>query len=315
MLAWLASFLWFQLKALLTVAWEEARGRRYLLRALATTIPVALAVYVFAACNARWGRFPPLARTLPSATVVLLSWRRAPNLNLLVMLAARAPFVECVLVSNNNPAVRIADHVTFRDRKIRLRDQPQETMAGSRFPFALSHPAQRFIFIDDDVFFTPRQLTLLYQAMVARPDVPHGFRGALVVEPDDPSPSEQTIVCDQEVQYLFGAYLCTRAIVERYISLSSSIGIVDHEKLRAGCDLILSMAGASAPIVHAIGPVVECATSYLVGVSLSASLQTFVAERRSIVERLWLQRPDLKPVRGMDRKLSLLEPPLAVRLR
>ena len=314
MLGWLGSFLHFQLEPVLAAGrLERWYGRQHLKRLL-VDVPTAAYLPLRAAVKARFGRFPPIDGSLPKATVVLLSWRRAPNLNLLATLAARAPYVERVVVSNNNPRVRIADHLVVRSPKLILIDQPRETPPGIRVPLALQYPGELFIFLDDDVFPTPHQLTRLYSALVRQPEVPHGYAGLRHLPLSDTSPAFKQGDWNTEVQMLFRLYLCSRAVLERYLELAERLGIV-HAEFGNGEDILLSFSGAGRPRIHAIGHVLRCATSDLPGVAISATVPEFVAERQRLTRRLLDLRPDLRTVPDPEWRWDLLEPAFSRRVR
>jgi hypothetical protein len=313
-LRWLVSFVGFQLGPVVAAARREHRSRRRYLTRLLVRLPTAVYLSLLAAAKARFGRFPAIGGPTPKATVVLLSWRRAPNLNLLATLTTRAPYVERVIVSNNNPRVRIADHVVVRSPKLILIDQPKETQPGIRVPLALQYPGDLFIFLDDDVFPTPRQLTRLYAALVRQPEVPHGYVGLRHLPLSDTSAVFKHGDWDVEVQMLFRLYLCSRAVLERYVELAETLGVV-HAEFGNGEDIILSFSGAGRPRIHAIGHVLCCATSDLPGVAISATAPEFIRERQRLTRRLLELRPDLRTVPGAEWRYDFLQPVFSLRVR
>ena len=314
-MSWLLSFLRFQVKPVLDAARQDSRrSRRRALTRLLVGVPTTVYLSLLAAGKARFGRFPAVDRLAPRATVVLLSWRRAPNLNLLATLAIRAPFVERVVVSNNSPRVRIADHVACRSPKLILIDQPEDTPPGIRVPLALRYPGDLFIFLDDDVFPTPRQLTRLYTALARQPEVPHGYVGLRHLPLSDTSPVFKYGDWDTEVQMLFRLYLCSRAVLERYMQLAETLGIV-HAEFGNGEDILLSFSGAGRPRIHAIGHVLCCTTSDLPGVAISATSPQFVLQRQQLTRRLLALRPDLRTVAAPEWRYDFLQPPFSRRVR
>ena len=92
------------------------------------------------------------ARGSERLTVILLSWKRIHNIAPMVDSVLSLPFVERVVISNNNPEYRIRDWVRSDDGRIRLIDQPEPTCAGVRYDLMLDEPGEFFFAIDDDVF-------------------------------------------------------------------------------------------------------------------------------------------------------------------
>src|ERR1041385_5707576 len=214
MLRWLCSFVRFQLAAVISAARRQRHRGRPWLTPLLRGVPIALYAALRAVVKARFGRFPPTGPDAPKATVVLLSWRRAPNVNLLAMLATRAPFVERVIVSNNDPDARVARLVTFASPKLVLIDQPRPAKPGIRVLLALADPGELFIFLDDDVFPTPVQLARPYEALLRQPEHPHGYAGLRFLPLGDASPLVKRGEWETEVQMLFRLYLCSRAVLD-----------------------------------------------------------------------------------------------------
>ncbi len=65
-------------------------------------------------------------------SVILLSFSRMKNMRLIVRGLLNLPFVETVVVSNNNPAVHIEKWIGIKDPRLRLINQPRRTAPGIR---------------------------------------------------------------------------------------------------------------------------------------------------------------------------------------
>ncbi len=113
--------------------------------------------YVRWRCHIAMGRDEQLPG-VPSATAILLSYKRPKNIEPIVRALLRCAFIDKVIVSNNNPAVRIGDWVHLTDPRIRLIDQTRDSPPGLRFAIAFDTPAEHFLCIDDDIFPYPKQV-------------------------------------------------------------------------------------------------------------------------------------------------------------
>ena len=191
-------------------------------------------------------------------TVVLLSYGRAANLNSIVAACLACPFVQRVVLSNNNPQLRIRDFVSQRDSRLRVTDQSERRFPSIRYELARDSGDEWLLCIDDDTFLTPRQIRSLFEALLAEPSVPHGIAGEnfrteggiteyLFGAPGEP----ETVDC------LVWAYAFTRQHAERYFELLQGLGI-DNTTFRANEDIVLSLAGDGRPLVHNLGTLHLC---------------------------------------------------------
>jgi hypothetical protein len=190
--------------------------------------------------------------------VVLLSYRRPANMAAIVDSCLACPFVDGVVLSNNNPSLHIRRFVRRADSRLSLLSQPQRAFPSKRYDLAAGMDADWFLCIDDDTFLSPRQIASLFQALLENPAVPHGVAG------------ENFGAGDQAPEYVFGrpgqpeetdclvwAYAFTRAHVEHYFDLLAALEI-DNERLAANEDILLSFAGSGRPLVHHFGTLHLC---------------------------------------------------------
>lgn len=191
-------------------------------------------------------------------TVVLLSYGRAANLNTIVAACLACPFVQRIILSNNNPQVRMRDFVPQRDSRLRITDQTARCFPSKRYELARDSGDPWLLCIDDDTFLTPRQIRSLFEALLADSTVPHsiagenfrpegGFAEYLFGAPGKPEP----------VDCLVWAYAFTRQHAERYFELLHKLG-VDNATFRANEDIVLSHAGEARPLVHNFGALHLC---------------------------------------------------------
>jgi hypothetical protein len=189
-------------------------------------------------------------------TVVLLSYGRAANLKAIVAACLACPFVQRVILSNNNPALRMRDFVRQRDPRLQITDQPARCYPSKRYKLARDSGDQWLLCIDDDTFLTPRQIRSLFEALLADPQRPHGIAGEnfgtgpvhyLFGRPGEP----------EEVDCLVWAYAFTSEQSRRYFTLLEALGI-DNDALKANEDVVLSLSGDKRPLVHNFGTLHLC---------------------------------------------------------
>lgn len=191
-------------------------------------------------------------------TVVLLSYGRAANLNTIVAACLACPFVQRIILSNNNPQLRMRDFVPLRDSRLQVTDQSKRCFPSKRYELARDSGDEWLLCIDDDTFFTPRQIRSLFEALLAEPSVPHGIAGENF-RPEGgfaqylfgASEQPETVDC------LVWAYAFTRQHAERYFELLQKLGI-DNATFRANEDIVLSLAGKGRPLVHNFGTLHLC---------------------------------------------------------
>lgn len=232
-------------------------------------------------------------------TVILLSFRRVRNMGPIVEALLRADFVERIVVSNNNPEVRIADWIRLRDERLRLIDQPRQTAPGIRFELARQEPGRFFLSIDDDVLLSPEQVKRLFLALIARPEAPHGIQGE-----DYVGESKQTFPpywrvdrrdYEGQVDNLNTVYAFTREHLAEMERLAGLLGLdrAAMAEMGNGEDLLVSASGAERPYIHDVGPVALCLSSHRIGVATWASRPGFFTERKELFLKLRALRPDL----------------------
>lgn len=202
-------------------------------------------------------------------TVVLLSYGRAANLNSIVAACLACPFVQRVILSNNNPDLRMRDFIPQRDSRLQVTDQSERCFPSKRYELARDAGDEWLLCIDDDTFLTPRQIRSLFKALLADPTVPHGIAGEnfrpeggfaeyLFGAPGKPEP----------VDCLVWAYAFTRQHAERYFELLHELG-VDNVTFRANEDIVLSHSGEARARVHNFGTLHLCGSRDAEGVATS----------------------------------------------
>jgi len=228
-------------------------------------------------------------------TVILLSFARPENMEPLVRGLLCADFVRKVVLSNNNPAYRMADWLRVRDERLVVLEQPRRMPPGIRFALAAAEPGDYFITIDDDVFLRPEQLRTLFARLIASPAVTHGVQGQ---ERRERPPARLPWGTDwqkgwfsglrgetREVDVLNRVYAFTRAHLETYHALASRLGL-EVADIANGEDILISASGAGRPWVHAVGPLADCLSSNMKGIATWATRERFFDERLELYERV-----------------------------
>jgi hypothetical protein len=216
-------------------------------------------------------------------TVVLLSYGRAANLNAIVAACLACPFVQRVILSNNNPALQMRDFVRRRDTRLQITDQPARCYPSKRYELARDSGDQWLLCIDDDTFLTPRQIRSLFEALLADPQRPHGIAGEnfdtkpvyyVFGRPGEP----------EEVDCLVWAYAFTSEQSRRYFALLEALGI-DNAALKANEDVVLSLSGEKHPLVHDFGTLHLCESRESEEVATSKQAG-FSEQREELVQKV-----------------------------
>lgn len=194
-------------------------------------------------------------------SVVLLSYRRMKNLRRIVDSLLLCDFVGEIILSNNNPEVRMEDFVRVWDPRLRIINQPARRFPGWRYDLARELPARYFMSIDDDLFLTPGQVRKLFLSLLANPDVPHGAGG------EDFSVENEKVVErrvvrgeDRETDVIMWAYAFTREHLRKYFNLLDRLRI-DNGDLKASEDVVISFCGNGRARCEDLGRLLCCASA------------------------------------------------------
>jgi hypothetical protein len=201
------------------------------------------------------------------ATVVLTAYReeRMGNLDPLARSVLKCAFVEKVIVSNDNPRLRIADWVGVRDERLVLLDQPVRRGCKYRWELARAENAAYYLAIDDDVLVYPRQLARLFMHLINRQEVPHGLSGCRF-------PFRFLERKELEVDLLFEIYAVTREHLRVYFDYLRQLeggtpGQGRGIDMMRGDFVVISHCGKGKPLIHDAGFISRCATAYAEGVA------------------------------------------------
>lgn len=215
-------------------------------------------------------------------SVVLLSYKRPKNLNKILSCLRQCDFISDILISNNNPDVRLETNLDCRDSRVKLINQSERQFPSIRLDLSRSLQSEYVIAIDDDVFLEPWQLLKLFQALLENPSVVHGFAGH--VYSADLARLHALFGQEKPVDALIMLFAYTKAHVESYFRILDQLQIVNRE-LRGSEDVPLSFAGDSYARIHDLGYVCLCPSTDRKGVA-TWTTEGFMDHRRLLVGKL-----------------------------
>jgi hypothetical protein len=256
-----------------------------------------------------FGRRVDLPDNMLKATVIINSYNREKNIGPMVQAALMCDFVEKVIVSNNNPQVRIENWVKASDDRVQLIQHKFRKRCRYRWIIAAKNPRRYYIAIDDDVFVYPEQLKKLFEALIDDPSVPHGMFGSVYIS-GDPSSDEFSSAYsyinsrNMSVDVLHQIYAVTNDHVSNYFDLLAKIRINNREVSnflrKIGDDIIMSHAGSERPKTHDFGFVLECPSHNRAGLATFQDLEfsqrrlkIFREARRTVLRYRWTNKAEL----------------------
>jgi hypothetical protein len=206
----------------------------------------------------------------PKATAILLSYARPQNIQPICQALLKCDFIEKVVVSNNNPDMSLDKWLQIEDSRIEIQNQSTRRRAGFRYEIARKLEAENFVFIDDDLFLTPDQISYVYGKLLENPVQPQGVWGQTFRQ-DATGEVEITNGkrgIDDTVDVINRAYFLTREHVSRFLGALRYLGLESVLDLKFGDDLILSMSAAEKPFCHNVGQILECYSANDEGVAI-----------------------------------------------
>lgn len=218
-------------------------------------------------------------------SVVLPSYARPRNIDLILSAAVGCDFVAEIIVSNNDPSAPLARMIRVRDPRIRIVEQPRRTPASVRFDLSRDAAEPWILAIDDDVFPSSRQMLELFRRLVAAPHAVHGYGGEVWGDP--PAAATYRAVRRPRgtvaVDTLMWAFAYTRDHVETYFDMLSRLGI-DNAELKSSEDVPLSFAGRGPALIHGVGRLCRCPSESEPGIA-TWKRPGFFEHRRELVAR------------------------------
>ena len=201
-------------------------------------------------------REPVPATGAADTTAILLSYKRPQNIDLIIRLLLATPSIKEVIVSNNNPDLRLAPWISVRDPRVTLIEQPVRRFCRHRFELARRSDSKYFLAVDDDLFLMPSQMETLCGALRNHPEIPHGICGQIynswTGELYMPIAHQNT-----SVNVLSRVYAFSAEHVREFFNLVERMGF--HPWTRVWSDhpvwddLLISFSGRALPRIHDIG--------------------------------------------------------------
>ncbi len=192
-------------------------------------------------------------------TAIILNYKRPQNVELIVRALLLTPSVKRVIVSNNDHKCDLSRWIECRHPKIEIIEKPTITSGIQRHVVARKSGEELFLMVDDDLFLSPEQYEIICQGMKADRSRPHGMFGECV-RPD--GSFEHALRGDQTVDVFNRVYACTRTQNERFWQLAALLESFGSDAYRRNTwqDLVLSFSGEHRPLLHEIGPYLDCPT-------------------------------------------------------
>ena len=224
-------------------------------------------------------------------TAIILSYKRPQNIAPLVGLLLQAPSIRHVVVSNNNPAVKMIDWVRIESSRVSVIEQPTAGASPTRYRIALEHDSPLFVAVDDDVFLRPSQIERLCATLRADPSRPCGIIGSLYDESSGVMRYGVTRPGDADI--INQAYAFTPGHVRRFFELAILLGFGStHQAWGRSTwdDIVISHSGLSKPRICDVGSFTECPTNSEPGIAewQEAGFHQF---RLSLFQRLRALQP------------------------
>jgi hypothetical protein len=180
----------------------------------------------------------------------------------------KCDFVGQVIISNHNPEIDINSLIKVRDDRITVVNQPVRRGCGHRWLVANEFSPEYLIVVDDDLLIFPRQLRQLFEALVATPEIPHGFAGMVQHEDGFLEYRQEE---ELSLDYICEIYALTGVHMKRFMELREEV--IKDESLRnmvesAADFMIVSRSGSRAPMIHDAGRLFRCPTYNEMGVAV-----------------------------------------------
>lgn len=227
--------------------------------------------------------------------MILLSYKRPQNINRILTSLKYCLFVQEIILSNNNPDLKIIDYIKIKDDRLRIINQKERCYPSIRFDLSREAKCKYLIAIDDDIFPRPKQLLALYDALRTDSRMPHGFGGQIF---DEKGEKVSHFISNRNlpVEALIWIFAYTKEHVNRYFELLEKAGL-DNNSLKFNEDVPLSFSGSDYARSHYVGKLENCETSNTIGIA-SYQEDGFGEQRKTLIQimrKLTSRKPSTKP--------------------
>jgi hypothetical protein len=173
----------------------------------------------------------------------------------------KCDFVEKVIISNHNPEIKLDFLIKVSDERVTIINHNVRKGCGHRWLVAIAYSPEYMIIIDDDLLVFPWQLRQLFEALVANPEIPHGFAGMVHHENGFLEYRERK---DQLVDYICEIYAVTKVHLKRYEVLKERLLHI-NPSLNKTIDfmtdfIVISTMEGQKPKIHNAGRLFRCPT-------------------------------------------------------
>ena len=212
--------------------------------------------------NVRFGPAINIDR-LEKITVILLNHKRPWNMEMIVRSLLKCTFVEKIILCNNGAEEPVCPQ--HSNPRIQIITLPYNGKPIHRFVLAQQESSDFFLFIDDDIFLSPKQIKNVFFSLIKDPSHVHGVCGERI----SPEKFEHYLHgCDMELSILSRVYACGREHIARFFTL---VGMLGQEHLAIAPfrdDILLSMSGREKPLCHDIGSLLSCPSCAKKGIAV-----------------------------------------------
>lgn len=223
---------------------------------------------------------------MKKAAVILTNYLRPDNVprQLSLLADARSEF-DFIVIDNANSGQNLRSRGKVEDWYIYLENR-MNLGAGYRFLISCGLSYQAIIAIDDDVFLTRDQLSLIHAGICREPKRVHGVWGQRLttnaLRRELPGGySRET----RGVNVISRVYGYTPQIAFKAIAMARQIGFCSWTSIGPTDDILLSAASEGAPVCHGIDNLSVCETSNTEGIA-TWKTAGFDPARTMLIDRL-----------------------------
>ncbi|MDX1509752.1 MAG: hypothetical protein R3249_00230 [Nitriliruptorales bacterium] len=195
----------------------------------------------------------PPAQSAGDFAAILLVHERPATLDLQVRIALHTPSIGMVHISNNNPAVDVAEYLTIASRRVVVHEEFDWNQTR-RYLLAGDLRDQRFVSLDDDIYLDPRHLEQLLGQFRREDAVPTGVTGQNRIA--DGWINE--VVEEGPVDILNRLYVFSAEHVRRFHVLLDELGWSSDQRRTNFADDVLISATGDGPARIVPTPWIDC---------------------------------------------------------
>lgn len=235
------------------------------------------------------------------AVIPTYNVKRFPNIEWQARSLLKCSFIKKVIITNNNPEIKIEEKLTINDQRLLVINQPVRRGAGSAWYVASQEDFPLILVLDDDLLLFPHQIAVLINKLANNPEIPHGLIGQCG--------STYCLNQDIEVDNQYEVYAATKIHALRFVKivdLLSNSGYVSHRTIEVwGDDIILSHVGVGKHRIHDAGYLLCCPTSTEKGVATYKE-PLFQEKRIEVRKALGKMKLKVDSICSNDKLLSII---------